>query len=40
MIDKIMTVRRAHVGQRVGRVSATTLVEIERALLTFLGIAD
>lgn len=40
MVDKIATVRRSQVGERVGRVSATRLVEIERALLTFLGIAD
>lgn len=40
MVDKITTVRRSNVGQRVGRVSATTLVEIERSLLAFLGIAD
>lgn len=40
MVDKITTVRRSQVGERVGRVSATRLVEIERALLTFLGIAD
>lgn len=40
MIDKITTVRRSHVGQRIGRVSSTILVEVERALLTFLGIAD
>jgi hypothetical protein len=37
---KITTVRRSDVGERVGRVSATTLVEIERSLLAFLGIAD
>jgi mRNA interferase MazF len=40
MIDKITSVRRSNVGQRIGRVSATSLVEIERALVTFLGIAD
>lgn len=40
MVDKITTVRRAQMGQRIGRVSSTILVEIERALITFLGIAD
>jgi mRNA interferase MazF len=40
MVDKVTTVRRSNVQQRVGRVSAATLVEIERALLTFLGMAD
>ncbi|MDO5627088.1 MAG: type II toxin-antitoxin system PemK/MazF family toxin [Mobilicoccus sp.] len=39
MIDKITTVRRTHVHQRVGRLTSTQLVEVERALMTFLGLA-
>jgi mRNA interferase MazF len=40
MVDKITTVRRSNVDQRIGRVSASTLVEVERAMLAFLGLAD
>ncbi len=39
MVDKITTVRRANLGARIGRASAAQLVEVERALLVFLGIA-
>ncbi len=39
MVDKITTVRRASLGARTGRATATQLVEVERALLVFLGIA-
>lgn len=39
MIDKITTVRRSNVQSRVGRLTAGQLVEVERALLVFLGIA-
>ncbi|QOR71574.1 type II toxin-antitoxin system PemK/MazF family toxin [Ruania alkalisoli] len=39
MIDKLTTVRRSSVGTRVGRVSTERLVEIERALMAFLGMA-
>ena len=39
MVDKITTVRRTSLGSRTGRASATQVVEIERALLVFLGIA-
>lgn len=39
MIDKITTVRRRNVQKRVGRVPASVLVEIERAMMTFLGLA-
>ncbi|GAA4025482.1 type II toxin-antitoxin system PemK/MazF family toxin [Arthrobacter methylotrophus] len=39
MIDKLTTVRRSNVQSRVGRLTAAQLVEIERALLVFLGLA-
>ena len=39
MIDKAMTVKRDKVGQTFGRIDADTLVEIERCLAVFLGIA-
>lgn len=38
MIDKTQTVPRAKVGSTIGRLRADTLVEVERALATFLGI--
>ncbi|WP_131104677.1 type II toxin-antitoxin system PemK/MazF family toxin [Ornithinimicrobium sufpigmenti] len=39
MIDKITTVRRENVGSRVGRLAPENLVEVERALMAFLGLA-
>jgi mRNA interferase MazF len=39
MIDKTMTVRRDKVGHAIGHVGAATLVEVERCLAVFLGIA-
>jgi mRNA interferase MazF len=39
MIDNITTVRRDNVGSRVGRLTTENLVEVERALMTFLGLA-
>lgn len=39
MIDKLTTVRRASVQTRVGRLAPVQMVEVERALLVFLGIA-
>ncbi len=40
MIDKIMTVRRASVHTRIGRVTSEQMLEVERLLLAFLGLAD
>lgn len=40
MIDKIVTVPRHKMGRRVGSVSGQVLSEVERALSTFLGIAE
>lgn len=37
MVDKITTVRRSNVGKALGRLETTTLVEVERRLLVFLG---
>ncbi|WGQ34065.1 type II toxin-antitoxin system PemK/MazF family toxin [Alcaligenes faecalis] len=39
MIDKALTVKRDKIGQSFGSVGADTLVEIERCLAVFLGIA-
>lgn len=39
MVDKLTTVRRSHVQSRVGRLTSTQLVDVERALMVFLGIA-
>jgi mRNA-degrading endonuclease toxin of MazEF toxin-antitoxin module len=39
MIDKLTTVRRSNVHARVGRLTAEQIVEIERAMMAFLGLA-
>ena len=39
MIDKITTVRRTRLGQRVGVLDDTTVLRLNRALVVFLGIA-
>ena len=39
MVDKITTIRRSHVAKFVGRLSAAQLVDVERLLLVFLGMA-
>lgn len=39
MVDKTVTVRREKVGRVLGRIDADTLIEIERLLAVFLGIA-
>ncbi len=39
MVDKAMTVKRDKVGQAIGRIAADALVEVERCLAVFLGIA-
>ena len=39
MIDKLTTVRRSNVHARLGRLTAEQLVEIERAVMAFLGLA-
>jgi len=37
MIDKMTTVRRSHVAQRVGALTPAQLTEFERRMLVFLG---
>lgn len=39
MVDKAVTIRRDKLGPPVGRISADTLLQIERCLAVFLGIA-
>jgi mRNA interferase MazF len=39
MVDKTMTVKRDKVGQAFGRMDANTMVEVERCLAVFVGIA-
>jgi mRNA interferase MazF len=39
MVDKAMTVKRNKVGQTFGRIDANAMVEVERCLAVFLGIA-
>lgn len=39
MVDKTMTVRRDKVGRNIGSIDAETLLETERCLAVFLGIA-
>ena len=39
MVDKVMTVKRDKLGPAFGRIDADTMVEVERCLAVFLGIA-
>lgn len=39
MVDKITTMPRAYVGDRLGRLEDSGLVRLDRALLVFLGLA-
>lgn len=39
MVDKTMTVKRDKLGQAFGRIDADAMVEVERCLAVFLGIA-
>lgn len=40
MIDKVTTMPRSGVGDRIGRLEDSDLVRLDRALLVFLGLAD
>ena len=40
MVDKLTTVRRANLGQRMGRVDAKTMVAVEQSLAIFLGLGS
>lgn len=39
MVDKAMTMKRDKLGQAFGRIDADAMVEVERCLAVFLGIA-
>ncbi len=39
MVDKITTVSRARLGERIGRLDEPEMVRLERALLVFFGLA-
>jgi mRNA interferase MazF len=39
MVDKLTTVRRANLGQRIGRIDSATMVAVEQSLAVFLGLA-
>ena len=39
MVDKPMAVKRDKVGPAIGRIDADTMIEVERSLAVFLGIA-
>ncbi|HEY9269496.1 MAG TPA: type II toxin-antitoxin system PemK/MazF family toxin [Achromobacter sp.] len=39
MVDKALTVRRDKLGPAFGRIEAATLLEVERCLAVFIGIA-
>lgn len=39
MIDKLTTVRKSNIHARVGRLTAEQVVEVERAMMAFLGLA-
>ncbi|UYO94966.1 type II toxin-antitoxin system PemK/MazF family toxin [Pollutimonas sp. M17] len=39
MVDKVMTIRRDKAAPAFGRIAENTMVEIDRALAIFLGIA-
>jgi mRNA interferase MazF len=39
MVDKITTIRRSKLGERVGRLSSEDMVRLDRAIVVFLGLA-
>ncbi|MGH3565092.1 MAG: type II toxin-antitoxin system PemK/MazF family toxin [Pseudonocardia sp.] len=39
MVDKITTMRRSKIGERVGRLSDEDMVRLGRAIVVFLGLA-
>jgi mRNA interferase MazF len=39
MIDKLMTVRRDKIGKHIGRLSATDMDALDRAIALYLGLA-
>ncbi|WP_248762085.1 type II toxin-antitoxin system PemK/MazF family toxin [Pseudarthrobacter sp. SSS035] len=38
MIDKLTTVRRINLGQRIGRIDSKTMLAVEQSLAVFLGL--
>jgi mRNA interferase MazF len=38
MVDKLTTVRRSNLGQRIGRIESKTMVAVEQSLAVFLGL--
>jgi mRNA interferase MazF len=40
MVDKVTTVPRSRLGQRIGRLHDRDMVRLGRAVLVFLGLAD
>jgi mRNA interferase MazF len=40
MVDKLTTIPRANLGNRVGRLPEADLLRLNRALVVFLGLAD
>ena len=39
MVDKITTVQRSKLGERIGRLSSEDMVRLDRAIVVFLGLA-
>jgi mRNA interferase MazF len=40
MVDKIATIPRSKLGERIGRLNAEDLVRVNRAVIVFLGLAS
>ncbi len=40
MVDKITTVRRSKLGERIGELDDADVIRLNRAVVTFLGIAN
>jgi mRNA interferase MazF len=40
MVDKITTVPRKKIGARIGRLADSEILQLDRAVLLFLGLAD
>lgn len=40
MVDKVTTMSRSNLRERLGRLPASDLVRVDRALVVFLGLAD
>lgn len=40
MIDKVTSVRRTHIGYRVGQLDDSDMVRVSHALIVFLGLAS